>query len=219
MNVAITSMTGGVGRSTIATILSGMRACRGRNVLLVDTGPWARLEMWGEQRREERLPRVDTVWWRGRELERNLRDGLSGYDDIIIDGQPETDADTFNALDFTDCVVVPVCLTLMSMEALHMIDHMVWKARSNNRGPRALAVVSRLTGDQEVAKLSSFRQRFRKYHKEIRLLNVVIHERTTYELAYSSGRTLEEIPVNLRVGEIEMAALYENIFEEKDASL
>ena len=102
MNIAVSNVKGGVGKTTTAVYLAAVAAERGDDVLLVDADPHASSAIWLEERPIEGVTVVEAP--SERTLVRALRteDAL-----VVIDTPPGDERLVRAAIDAADSVVIP----------------------------------------------------------------------------------------------------------------
>ena len=102
MNVAVSNVKGGVGKTTSAVYLAAVAAERGDHVILVDADPHASSAIWLEERPIEGVTVVEAP--SERTLKRAMRD-----DDalVVIDTPPGDERLVRAAIDAADTVVIP----------------------------------------------------------------------------------------------------------------
>lgn len=98
---------GGAGKSTGATNVASCLARKGKRVLIVDHDPQASASTWSNFIHENNGPGEIAVIVM-KKLQRDLRSVSHGFDYVIIDGQPITDAVTVDAIKVSELVIIPV---------------------------------------------------------------------------------------------------------------
>lgn len=129
-------------KTMVATNMAGMRASRGRRVLLIDADRQGSSEHWAQLRSADRLPHVECVPLYGAALRRYLQTRVSHYDDVVIDvGTGDSDEMTF-ALAASDCADVPVRPTAADVWTMTLMDSRIAEAIPGNPGLRAFELIN-----------------------------------------------------------------------------
>ena len=102
MNIAVSNVKGGVGKTTTAVYLAAVAAERGDDVLLVDADPHASSAIWLEERPIEGVTVVEAP--SERTLVRALRNENAL---VVIDTPPGDERLVRAAIDAADSVVIP----------------------------------------------------------------------------------------------------------------
>ena len=102
MNIAVSNVKGGVGKTTTAVYLAAVAAERGDDVLLVDADPHASSAIWLEERPIDGVTVVEAP------SERTLVRALRNEDAlVVIDTPPGDERLVRAAIDAADSVVIP----------------------------------------------------------------------------------------------------------------
>jgi chromosome partitioning protein len=102
VNIAVSNVKGGVGKTTTAVYLAAVAAERGDDVLLVDADPHASSAIWLEERPIDGVTVVEAP------SERTLKRAMSSDDVlVIIDTPPGDERLVRAAIDAADSVVIP----------------------------------------------------------------------------------------------------------------
>jgi len=108
MIISITSLKGGVGKSTISTNLAVCFAHMGYKVAIVDTDTNASSMHWSGLRSEE-LPEITVVGLTDEKaLRKNVKQLHEDYDIIIIDGKPTISKLVSTIILLGDIVLIPI---------------------------------------------------------------------------------------------------------------
>ena len=117
MIISVTSLKGGVGKSTIAQNLAVCFAQAGYKTCIVDADTNQSSVRWSGLR-EESLPSIlVTGLPDGRELAKNVKILNESYDVIFIDGTPSLSATTSKILLLADFVLIPVLPSALDLWA------------------------------------------------------------------------------------------------------
>ena len=144
--VAVVSLKGGVGKSTIALNLAAALHRAGHRVLVVDADPaqgscqeWARI---GAEAGRDGPP---VVALEGARLRRDLERVAAGFEVVVIDGPPRLDAEARAAMVVADVVVLPVTCGAFDVLALRRTLELLEAAQEArpDRPIRAAAVLNR----------------------------------------------------------------------------
>jgi chromosome partitioning protein len=142
--LAVANTKGGVGKTTLAFLISVARARAGRDVWLVDADPQGSASTAATVRADGgREPVLAcSAYPDARALGIQLRRQASKFEDIVIDvGGRDTEALRV-ALVLADTVLIPVQPRGLDIWALGAIAGLVEGARSTRDGLRALAVIN-----------------------------------------------------------------------------
>ncbi|MYA61450.1 MAG: AAA family ATPase [Dehalococcoidia bacterium] len=142
MILTVLAEKGGTGKTKVATNLAGMRAGRGRRVLLIDADRQGSSERWGELRSADRLPRVECAPVYGAALRRYLQTRVSRYHDVVIDVGAGDSDEMGVALAASDCAVIPVRPTAADVWTMTLMDGRIAEAMSGNPGLAAWALIN-----------------------------------------------------------------------------
>jgi chromosome partitioning protein len=102
VNIAVSNVKGGVGKTTTAVYLAAVAAEQGHDVVLVDADPHASSAIWLEERPLDRVAVVEAP------SERTLTRALRNDDAlVVIDTPPGDERLVRAAIDAADSVVIP----------------------------------------------------------------------------------------------------------------
>ena len=143
MIVALLAEKGGTGKTILATNLAGMRAMRGRSVLLVDADRQGSSHYWAEAQVGLPLVRVESEVIHGEALGRRLRNQGTRYDDIIVDTGAGDGIEMEASLAPADCASAPLQPSGVDIATMGLVDGCVAQVREYNLGLRAFALINR----------------------------------------------------------------------------
>lgn len=120
MIISVTSLKGGVGKSTIAQNLAVCLAHNGVNVCIADADPANENSgNWGNIRSEDSSLIHIPVWTTSElSLSRQVKDYNKQYDVVIIDGTPSIGQMTSKILFAADVILVPIIPSINDLWAL-----------------------------------------------------------------------------------------------------
>ena len=108
MKIAITSLKGGVGKTTIATNLAVSFAQKGKSVCIIDTDSEQESSIiWSEQR-PDTLAGVTVLRVGEKNLIREVNQHAKNYDVVILDGSPQLSELANATMLASDIVIVPI---------------------------------------------------------------------------------------------------------------
>ena len=105
MVIAVCSLKGGTGKSTVALNLAGILSTRKRKVLLIDADPQGSIAKWQEDSEQEDptiLVEPQAV------IHENIDKVRDQFDLVIIDAPPFRGEQVFSILNAADCWLIPV---------------------------------------------------------------------------------------------------------------
>ena len=205
---------GGTGKTMVATNLAGMRASRGRRVLLIDADRQGSSERWAQLRSADRLPHVECVSLYGTALRRYLQSRISQYDDVVVDvGAGDSDEITL-ALTASDCAVVPVRPTAADVWTMTLMDSRIAEAMSGNPCLKAFALINLASTNPRQPAAEETRRVLEQGCSAMEVAGPTLCDRVAFQRAFAIGRTVEEYGTRAEKAAGELAALYEVVFAE-----
>ena len=214
MILTVLAEKGGTGKTMVTTNLAGMRAGRGRRVLLIDADRQGSSERWAELRSADRLPHVECAPVYGAAFRRYLQTRTAQYDDVVIDvGAGDSDEMTL-ALTASDCAVVPVRPTAADVWTMTLMDGRIAEAMSGNTGLAAWALINLASANPRQPAAEETRRVLELGCSAMRVADPVLCDRVAFQRAFSVGRTVEEYDTRAEKAAGELAALYEVVFRE-----
>ncbi len=211
--ISILNSKGGVGKTTLATNLSGGLAARGLGVLLVDSDPQGTSTDWGWVRESERLVGPEI-----RELS-TLR-SIGGvekekkhFDHVVIDGSARLEELSIAAIKLSDVIIIPIRPSAADFWAVRSLWRLVqkrqaWLQRTYGGIKKlrcALCVAQQVYGSrlaQDVGAAAA--------DLGIPMLSTRMGHRVAYAAALQEGKTVPEYDPAGRAAE-EIAALTSEI--------
>ncbi len=106
--IAVATLKGGVGKTTISLNLGACLHQGGRRVLLVDADGQGTLRTWARKGADAGYDLPPVVAIDGKMLRRDLERVTRGFDIAIVDCPPQLGADTRSAMVSADLVLMPV---------------------------------------------------------------------------------------------------------------
>lgn len=205
---------GGTGKTTIATNIAAMRACAGRDVLLVDTDIQGSASFWVQTRDEAQIqPRVANVQKFGKGLTSELADLSKRYQDIIIDAGGRDSAELRASLVRAELAIIPVQASQFDLWTLDRMDEMVKLAKSYNDGLRVKILISRASTNPGVTDASNAAELVEEF-ESFSLAKTVIKDRIAFRRAAAEGKCVSEMyDKELDKAAWEIHQLYREIYE------
>jgi chromosome partitioning protein len=108
MIIALSSLKGGSGKTTLAIHLAHAIALMGKRVLLADADPQGSAGGWAAAREEGAPPPFPVIGMARNTLHRDLPEVLKDYDHCVIDTPPRVSALARTAVLAADFVLIPV---------------------------------------------------------------------------------------------------------------
>ena len=113
MIISVTSLKGGVGKSTVAQNLAVLFAHAGWKVCIVDVDTNQSCLRWSSYR-DEKLPSIPVYGLTdGSVLAANIKHLNNDFDIVIIDGTPALNALTSKIILLADMLFIPICAGIM----------------------------------------------------------------------------------------------------------
>ena len=207
MIVALLAEKGGTGTTTLA----GMRARRGRRVLLIDADRQGSSHFWAQAGLP--LLRVDSGALHGEALGRRLRNPGMRYDDIVVDTGAGDSMEMEDALVAADCAVAPLQPSGVDVATMGLVDGRVAQARERNPGLRAYALLNRAPTNPRNRDESEARNAL-KACTALEVAPIRLCDRVAFARALTAGQTVMDHRPESQKARDEMAAVYELVFGE-----
>ncbi len=182
LTIAVSSLKGGVGKSTIALNLATCLHRAGHRSIVVDTDPQGTCRMWAAKAAEVEHDGPPVVAMDGKTLRRDLERITKGFDVAIIDCPPRMGAETRAAMLASDLVVMPVIPGAADVWALQETIAVLDEAKQYRDELRAVVVLNR-ADRTTLAKLAL--QALSEL--DVRVLDEVIKNRVAYGEATLAG--------------------------------
>jgi len=182
LTIAVSSLKGGVGKSTIALNLATCLHRAGHRAIVIDTDPQGTCRMWAAKAAEVEREGPPVVAMDGKTLRRDLERISKGFDVAVIDCPPRMGAETRAAMLASDLVIMPVIPGAADVWALQETIAVLDEAKQYRDELRAVIVLNR--GDRTtLAKLALEALG----ELDVRVLDEVIKNRVAYGEATLAG--------------------------------
>ncbi len=205
MKIAITSLKGGVGKTTIATNLAVCFAQKGYRVCIVDTDAEQESSIsWAEQR-QDALTNVTVVRVGEKSLIREVKQMEKNFDIVFLDGSPqlrELASATIAASNFIIIPISPSAYDFWALESFMLRFEQIRQMREDKL--EAYILLNKFNDNQNIGKElnESLKTEFADIHK----LKTTIGERVAYKETISHGMGVTEYKDKKAKDEIESLA-------------
>ncbi len=212
MFAVVGGITGGAGKTIVATNLAVIRAAAGRDVLLVDGDDQESATLWSATRNEVLggANRLTSIHLTGRGTRDELQRLAAKYDDIIIDVGGRDTTTQRAALTVADILLLPFPPRGPDIWTIEKVTHLVKEVRSVNTGLRALAFLNRA---DRVGADNAVASALLNEAEGIELLDVRVGDRKAFPNAFSNGLGVGELKRPNPKAVAEMEGLYQALFE------
>ena len=180
--LAVSSLKGGVGKSTIALNLATCLHRAGHRAIVIDTDPQGTCRMWAAKAAEVEREGPPVVAMDGKTLRRDLERVSKGFDVAVIDCPPRMGAETRAAMLASDLVIMPVIPGAADVWALQETIAVLDEAKQYRDELRAVIVLNR-ADRTTLAKLALEALG----ELDVRVLDEVIKNRVAYGEATLAG--------------------------------
>lgn len=216
--VLVANEKGGVGKTTIAVNLAAMCVMAGKETLLVDTDKQESASAWAGARYENGItPTVLTMAKTGK-VGYDLANLKAKFDIIIVDAGGRDSVEMRQAMAVCDYVLIPIKPAQFDVWSLNKMSSMVSDVKEKTERPvNAYAFINGASTNPMVRETQEARDLARDYEEVFPLLISVVSERIAFRRAAREGQGVVELKNDLAdpKANIEMIALYEEIFNEK----
>lgn len=144
MIIALSSLKGGSGKTTLAIHLAHAIALAKQNVLLVDADPQASAQGWAASREEK--PPFTVIGMTQNTLHRDLPGIADNYDHCVIDTPPRVSALARSAILAADAVLIPVQPSSYDVWAASETVQLIDEARGFKPDIKAAFIINRRIG-------------------------------------------------------------------------
>ena len=212
MKIAITSLKGGVGKTTIATNLAVSFAQKGKSVCIIDTDSEQESSIiWSEQR-PDTLAGVTVLRVGEKNLIREVNQHAKNYDVVILDGSPQLSELANATMLASDVVIVPISPSAFDFWSLDKFLNRFRQAQQMKEDLELYILLNKFNETQNIGKELS--ESLRTEFPDIRRLNSTIAERVAYKETSSQGMSVTEYKDKKAKEEIEnLREEIENIFK------
>lgn len=200
---------GGAGKSTGATNVASYLARQGKRVLIVDHDPQASASTWSNFTHESREGEGEIAVIVMKKLQRDLRSVSHGFDYVIIDGQPITDAVTVDAIKVSELVIIPIRPSGFDVWAGINTAGLVRERQALTDGkPEARILVSQAIVNTVMAR--DMAEAVESY--ELPIMKNRTHIRVAYTEVSSVGKSAMDLPAD-HEARLEIEAIAREILE------
>ena len=215
MKIAVTSLKGGVGKTTIVTNLAVCYAQRGYSVCIVDTDSEQESSIiWSEQRRDD-LAQVSVVRVGEKNLIREVAQHAKNYDVVILDGSPQLSELANATMLASDVVVVPISPSAFDFWSLDKFLTRLQQAQQLKENLQAFVLLNKFNELQNISK--ELAESLRTEFPNVPRLTTTIAERVAFKEASSQGIGVTEYKDRKAKDEIEsLATEIEHIFKSQN---
>lgn len=211
MIITFGTIKGGVGKTTLVTNLTYMRAVLDKKrVLLVDTDDdqWSAAD-WVEQRKGKGIEtRWETIKLSGKDVRTELKKVMSDYDDILIDTAGRDSQSLRAALTISDVLVCPFQPRAYDVWTINKLDNLLKNMSSINTKLKTYTLINRgdISGpDNDDAK--------QILSEVFTCLPIVVCQRKSFSNSTAKGMSVFEYkkPIDKKARQ-ELKAIYDIIF-------
>lgn len=143
LTIAVSSLKGGVGKSTLSLNLATCLHRVGHRALVVDTDPQGTCRMWAAKAAEMESDGPPVVSIEGKTLRRDLSRISKGFDVVVIDSPPRMGTEARAAMLAADLVLMPVIPGAADVWALQETIEVFNEAKQFRDELRAVIVLNR----------------------------------------------------------------------------
>lgn len=212
MIVVVANEKGGTGKTTLASNLALFRAQAGRDVLLVDADPQGSAAEFTKIRDDEGIsPAITCVSITGRAVSSEIRKLSPRYQDIVVDVGGRDSAGLRAGLVVANVLVIPFLAGQYDIWGVEAMDELLENALAVNPDMRVVAVLNKRDSNPRVSLVQEATECFSDM-KNIVLSPVQIGYRVIYRRSAAEGKAINELDRRDQKAEVEMAALYEEVF-------
>ena len=205
MKIAVTSLKGGVGKTTISTNLAVCFAQRGYKVCIVDTDSEQESGIsWSEQR-PDNLASVAVVRVGEKTLIREVKAMEKNFDIVLLDGSPQLKELASATIAASDLVIIPISPSAYDFWALeNFLTRFEQVRQMKEESLEAYILLNKFNENQNIGKelTESLKTEFKEVHK----LRTTIGERVAYKETISLGMGVTEYKDKKAKEEIEALA-------------
>ncbi len=213
MKIAITSLKGGVGKTTISTNLAVCFAQKGYKVCIIDTDAEQESSIsWSEQRLDH-LVSVAVVRVGEKTLIREVKAMEKNYDIILLDGSPQLKELASATIAASDLVIIPISPSAYDFWALeNFLTRVEQICQMKEESLEAYILLNKFNENQNIGKElnESLKTEFTEVHK----LTTTLGDRVAYKETISHGMGVTEYKDKKAKEEMEaLATEIEKIFK------
>ena len=188
------SEKGGSGKSTIATIIAGMAAARGRDVALLDADPQGTAATWCAARRSQDVPPVPVSRATGN-LSAAVQRLTAAHALVVIDAGGRDSIELRSGLVSADVLLLPIEPSSADAWVLPAMANLVEEARRHGGPADVVTVISKGYADPRIPENDDLRALLRSIDA-LPAPAAMLCARVDYKRALGLGLTPEELPAS-----------------------
>ncbi|MEZ4484352.1 MAG: AAA family ATPase [Syntrophotaleaceae bacterium] len=213
MILTLLNIKGGVGKTTLAFLLSVAMARRGRDILLLDTDPQGSASDSCAIRLSNKLtPEISCVSLCRRDISQEVRRLSRRYQDIVIDVGGRDSPALRSSLVVADKAIIPILPAQFDAWALEEVEDLIRQARGFNSRLKALVVINKADTNPAMKFCDALAEHASSL-EELDLVRARLGYRVAYRRAPAEGKGLDEISPKDPLALAEFHGFYEEVVD------
>jgi chromosome partitioning protein len=217
MITLVASEKGGTGKTTLATNLAAIRVSTGAEVLLVNADSQGSAMDWGRIRDEVESTHPIYCAQIVTNIKQEVLKFSKKFKDIIIDFPGKVTKDLSDVMTIADVVVHPAGTSQYDIWSASNMDQIAEQVKALNEKLRCLLVLNRVSANPFLKQTGKAVEVYKGLH-HLRLIDVIIRERTAFCLTAEQGLGVTEATPKDKKAIQELMALYEEVYDARTES-
>lgn len=210
MIVMVCSQKGGAGKSTAATNIAALLACKGNDVCLLDADKQSTSANWAADREEQSsLPAIHIVQ-KYDNIKKTLEDLDSRYEYVIVDAAGRDSREMRTGMLAAHKVIIPLQCSQPDLDTLETMCSIVTQAQDMNEKMQVYTFLNRAPTNPSIHEHEEAKELLSEYIT-LNPLNSVLRDRKVYRDAMKSGKGISEMTNSKAIEEVQ--SLYKEVFE------